>query len=259
MGRRTVIGRCDWRMRTSYEGFAHIYDELMNDIPYDAYVELLDLASAGVSGKKVLDIGCGTGLLSAMLAEKGAYVTAIDLSADMLEVAAKRAQSLSLVIDFKEQPMQRLEVDEIYDVAVISIDSLNYVIKRSDVQETFRRVYKALTAGGVLLFDVHSLVKMDEIFLEGPFVFDDRRITYIWQTAPGEEAHSIYSELAFFVRQENGSYKRFDEVHMQRSFAVTEYIDMLEEVGFKIERIFADWEDEAPEEESERIFFQVRK
>ncbi|PIC65448.1 SAM-dependent methyltransferase [Sporosarcina sp. P13] len=246
-------------MSSSYQEFAHIYDELMNDIPYDAYVELLDLASAGVIGKKVLDIGCGTGLLSAMLAKQGAHVTGIDLSANMLEVAANRAKSLGLAIDFKEQPMQRLEVDGMYDAAIISIDSLNYVINQADVEETFRRVYKALSKGGVLLFDVHSLFKMDEIFLEGPFVFDNRRITYVWQTVPGEMEHSIYSELAFFVRQENGLYRRFDEVHTQRSFAVTEYIEMLNAAGFQIERIFADWEDEPPEEESERIFFQVRK
>ncbi|AXH98952.1 class I SAM-dependent methyltransferase [Sporosarcina sp. PTS2304] len=244
---------------SSYQEFAHIYDELMNDIPYDAYVELLDLASAGISGKKVLDIGCGTGLLSAMLAKKGAQVTAIDLSADMLEVAAKRAKSLGLSIDFKDQPMQQLSVDGTYEVAVISIDSLNYVLDRQDVEETFRRVYNALERNGVLLFDVHSLFKMDEIFLEGPFVFDNQRITYIWQTEPGEEEHSIYSELAFFVSQEDGSYKRFDEIHTQRSFAVTDYVDMLDQAGFQIERIFADWEDEPPEEESERIFFQVRK
>ncbi len=246
-------------MSSSYSAFASIYDELMNDIPYDAYVELLDLASTGVSGKKVLDIGCGTGLLSAMLAKKGADVTAIDLSADMLEVASHRAQSLSLDIKFIEQPMQRLEVEDTFDAAIISIDSLNYVIEQQDVLETFRRIYGALRTGGVLLFDVHSLFKMDEIFLEGPFVFDNRSITYVWQTAPGDQQHSIYSELAFFVKQQDGSYQRFDEVHMQRSFAVPEYVHMLEQAGFQIERIFADWEDEAPEEESERIFFQVRK
>lgn len=246
-------------MSSSYSAFAPLYDELMNDIPYDAYVELLDLASAGVLGKNVLDIGCGTGLLSAMLAKKGARVTGVDLSAEMLSVAIQRANSLSLSIDFIEQPMQRLDVDGTFDAAVISIDSLNYVTKRQDVIETFRRIHSALATGGVLLFDVHSLFKMDEIFLEGPFIFDNRRIAYIWQTAPGDELHSIYSELAFFVRQEDGNYCRFDEVHMQRSFAVPEYVGMLEEVGFRIERIFADWEDEAPDEESERIFFQVRK
>ncbi|WP_153733015.1 class I SAM-dependent DNA methyltransferase [Sporosarcina obsidiansis] len=246
-------------MNSSYQEFAYIYDELMNDIPYGAYIELLDLASTGVAGKKILDIGCGTGLLSTMLAEKGATVTGVDLSADMLEVAISRATSLGLAIDFIQQPMQQLEVQETYDIAVISIDSLNYLVSQHEVEETFHRIYHSLSKGGLLMFDVHSLFKMDEIFLEGPFVFDDGHITYVWQTAPGDEEYSIHSELAFFVRQENGYYKRFDEVHTQRSFSVADYARMLDRAGFTIERIFADWEDEPPTEESERIFFQVRK
>ena len=78
----------------------------------------------------------------------------------------------------------------------------------------------ALNVGGVLLFDVHSTFKMDEIFMEGPFTFDNGRIAYIWETEEGDEPHSVYSELAFFVQNEAGLYKRFDEVHYQRTFGV---------------------------------------
>lgn len=246
-------------MSSSYEGFAYIYDELMDDVPYDTYVELLESASGPLGSLRVLDIGCGTGLLSAMMAKKGAVVTGIDLSGEMLEVASKRAASLGLDINFLEQPMQRLETDGYFDLAVISIDSLNYVTNEQEVSETFRRIHQSLYAGGRLVFDVHSLYKMDEIFLDGPFVFDDGRVSYIWETAPGEEEHSVYSELAFFVKQENGLFRRFDEIHIQRSFPVFEYVRLLENAGFQIEQIFADWEHEPPEEESERIFFQVRK
>ncbi len=42
-------------------------------------------------------------------------------------------------------------------------------------------------------------------------------------------------------------------------FPYIEYVDMLSEVGFSVERIFSDWEDLPPNFESERIFFQVRK
>jgi len=82
---------------------------------------------------------------------------------------------------------------------------------------------------------------------------------YIWETEEGEQPHSVDSELAFFIQQENGLYSRFDEVHSQRTFEVHDYVEMLMEAGFSVERIFADWEDEPPHEESERIFFQVRK
>lgn len=245
-------------MSSSYTEFAAVYDELMKDIPYDAYIDYIELASNGVKGKQILDIGCGTGILSAMLAKKGADVTGVDLSKEMLEVAQQRAKSLGLAVKFLNEAMQELEVDRLYDAAIIPIDSLNYVLQPEEVQETFRRIYQALKKDGILLFDVHSTYKTDEIFLESPFVYDDGRVAYIWQTAEADFEHSVCSELAFFVKQ-GELYRRFDEVHVQRTFPVPAYVTMLEQAGFSIERIFADWEDEPPHDESERIFFQVRK
>lgn len=246
-------------MSSHYAKFSTVYDELMMDIPYDTYVDLIELAAGELPGKKILDIGCGTGLLSAKLAKRGGEVTAVDLSADMLEVAKARANALQLPIEFIKQPMQQLTGHADIDVAVISIDSLNYVTETAEVKETFKRIYASLRPGGVLLFDVHSTFKTDVIFMESPFVYDDEKIAYIWQTEPGDAPYSVYSELAFFVKKETGDYERFDEVHVQRTFPIHDYIEMLTATGFQIERIFADWEDEAPEEESERVFFQVRK
>lgn len=193
------------------------------------------------------------------LAKIGAKVTGIDLSAEMLAVAEGRAKALSLPVQFIEQPMQQLAGFTGFDLAVIAIDSLNYLADQEDVQATFQQIYASLAVGGALVFDVHSTFKTDVIFMEGPFTFDDGRIAYIWETEEGEQPHSVDSELAFFIQEANGLYRRFDEVHSQRTFAVHDYVEMLMEAGFSVERIFADWEDEPPHEESERIFFQVRK
>ncbi len=246
-------------MNRSYSEFANVYDELMTEIPYDSYAEIIELAANGIAGKKILDIGCGTGLLSVKLTKRGGDVTGVDLSPDMLGIAKDRANALSMPITFIEQSMETLHGFSNFDVAVIAIDSLNYVIDYDDVVQTLRNVYNSLAPGGVLIFDVHSLFKTDVIFMEGPFTFDNKRISYIWETEEGDEPHSVFSELAFFVQNIEGLYKRFDEVHYQRTFSVQEYVEMLTRIGFSIERVFADWEDEPPEDESERIFFQVRK
>lgn len=243
----------------SYTEFAAVYDELMTDIPYETYVELVSIATGGLRDKRVLDIGCGTGLLSVQLAKQGADVTGIDLSSEMLAVAEKRAKALSLPVNFIQQPMQQLSDITGFDAAVIAIDSLNYLQEREEVLSTFRHIHEALIVGGTLIFDVHSTFKTDVIFMEGPFTFDDGQIAYIWETEEGEHPHSVYSELAFFVQEQNGLYRRFDEVHTQRTYPIHDYVNMLEETGFSIERIFADWEDLEPELESERIFFQVKK
>ncbi|MCM3710829.1 class I SAM-dependent DNA methyltransferase [Sporosarcina luteola] len=245
--------------KEAYTDFALVYDELMTDIPYEAYVDLISIAADGIKGKKIIDVGCGTGLLSVKLAKSGAFVTGIDLSKNMLSIAEKRSNDLSLNIEFQEKPMQEIEGSEQFDVAVIAIDSLNYLPDRESVLATFNGIHSVLKKGGVLIFDVHSIFKTDVIFMDGPFTFDNDRIAYIWHTEEGDEEHSVLSELSFFVKEESGLYRRFDERHQQRTFHVFEYVDLLREAGFTIERIFADWEDEPPHEESERIFYQVRK
>lgn len=246
-------------MSSTYAKFATVYDDLMIDIPYDQYVDIVELAVGELKDKSVLDIGCGTGVLSIKFAERGSRVTGVDISGDMLQVARETAVEQGESIEFIEQSMDQLTVNKKYDVAVIAIDSLNYVIEEEAVKATFSRVYEALNVGGVFIFDVHSLFKMDVIFLESPFTYDDGTISYMWHTEEGKHEHSIESHITFFVKQENNCYERFDEQHYQRSFAVRTYIEWLSEVGFTIERIFSDWEDEAPTRESERVFFQVRK
>ncbi|MCG7345072.1 class I SAM-dependent methyltransferase [Sporosarcina sp. ACRSL] len=245
--------------KEAYTDFASIYDELMTDIPYDHYVDLLSLATEGLKGKKIIDVGCGTGILSVKLAKAGAFVTGIDLSKSMLHIAEKRANDLSLQIEFLEKPMQKIEGTEQFDAAVIAIDSLNYLPDRESILNTFVGIHSVLKSGGVLMFDVHSTFKTNVIFMEGPFTFDNDRIAYIWHTEEGDREHSVLSELSFFVKEESGLYRRFDERHEQRTYEIHEYVELLREAGFTIERIFADWEDEPPHEESERIFFQVRK
>lgn len=125
--------------------------------------------------------------------------------------------------------------------------------------ETLKRIYASLRDGGQLFFDVHSLFKMDEIFLDGPFTYDDGELTYVWHTEPGEFEHSVYHQMTFFVQTAGDLFERFDEEHFQRTFAIGQYEQWLKEIGFTSVEISADWTDEAPHDESERIFIRAVK
>ena len=260
MGRCTATRHSTSIILSSYERFAEVYDELQTDIPYDCYVEWIKQHASSREFPNLLDIGCGTGVLGLMLANAGYKVSGIDLSEDMLAMAAERFAAAGLNVPLYCMSMHELDGFEALDTVTIAIDSLNYVVEEADVYATLERVYKALRDGGQLFFDVHSLFKMNDIFLDGPFTYDDGDISYVWHTEPGEHDHSVVHQMTFYVRdEESGLYERFDEEHNQRTFPVEQYMTWLRRIGFTDVEVTADFTDEAPEYESERIFIRAVK
>ncbi|WP_341299847.1 class I SAM-dependent methyltransferase [Lysinibacillus sp. FSL H8-0500] len=245
---------------SSYERFAYVYDELQVDIPYDRYVDWVVQNAPSNQYPTLLDIGCGTGVLSMLLAQAGYQVSGIDLSEEMLSIAAERFADAGYPAPLYCMSMDELEGFEALDVVTIAIDSLNYIVEEQAVYATLERIYHALRDGGQLFFDVHSLFKMSAIFLEGPFTYDDGDISYIWHTEPGDYEHSIIHQMTFYVRESTSDlYERFDEEHMQRTFSIEQYMTWLRAIGFSDVEVTADFHEEAPKDNSERIFIHAVK
>ncbi|GLC88530.1 class I SAM-dependent DNA methyltransferase [Lysinibacillus piscis] len=245
---------------SSYERFAHVYDALQTDIPYELYSEWVMEHAPSESFPQLLDIGCGTGTLTVAFAQMGYQVSGIDLSEEMLAIAANHFAHAGVHVPLFCMSMDKLDGFEALDVVTIAIDSLNYVMEEQAVYTTFQRIYDALRQGGQLFFDVHSLFKMDEIFLDGPFTYDDGDISYVWHTEPDEFAHSVMHQMTFYVRDEASNlYERFDEEHRQRTFPVEQYVAWLQEIGFTAIEVTADFTKQAPVDDSERIFIRAIK
>ena len=149
-----------------YEALAASYDDLTRDIPYEKYLRFFKtlLRRYGVKAATVLDLACGTGSLSVLLAKHGYEVLGIDRSEEMLTVAAEKAMELEENQPFfVAQPMQRLKIPEPVDACVCALDSINYVTKPQDVQKAFRRVYESLRPGGLFVFDINTLYKLENL------------------------------------------------------------------------------------------------
>ncbi|MCS0670874.1 class I SAM-dependent methyltransferase [Cytobacillus firmus] len=246
----------------SYGKFAYLYDRLMEDVPYDSWIKLVNEKHAefNVPGKKLLDLACGTGQLSIRLSKQGYDVTGVDLSEDMLAVAQAKAEQDGLQIPFYLQNMAELEGFSEFDIIGIFCDSLNYLETESEVKDTFMRAHAHLKRDGLFIFDVHSIYKIMQIFMNQTFAENDEEISYIWHSYQGEYPNSVEHDLSFFVlEEETGKYDRYDELHFQRTYPIDQYENWLRECGFELLNISADFEEGPPGSQAERIIFIAKK
>lgn len=241
----------------SYHQFSYVYDSLMSDVPYELWLSFVQKYVP--KGANILDVACGTGTITEMLLDSGYNVTGVDLSEEMLVVAADKFFKKGYQIPLFAQNMAELELGSKFDAIAIFCDSLNYVTSEDDIMETFKRVHQHLHDDGYFLFDVHSLYKIHHIFMNETFTVNEDDVALIWNCFEGETPDTVEHEMTFFVKNEDELFERFDELHVQRSFAVDTYVKWLGEVGFVVESVFADYGRANVEEDSDRIFFVVKK
>jgi SAM-dependent methyltransferase len=245
----------------TYNRFAYLYDQLMNDVPYERWVQFLEdvFQKYEMLQPSILDIGCGTGTLPISLAKLNYSISGVDLSEEMLSVAMAKAEIEKVNIPFFQQNMVELEGFDQLDCVTIFCDSLNYLETEDQVKQTFIRVNESLKANGLFLFDVHSPYKIEEIFGEETFFIDDAELSLVWSCTQGEHPLSVEHDLVFFMKEENRDlYERFEEYHNQRTFPINTYKSMLNQTGFEVKEIIADF-DETVDDTSERIFFIAMK
>ena len=118
----------DDTIHRSYEGFAYVYDTFMDNVPYEEWAEYVTgiLEEYGITDGLVLDLGCGTGSMTELLAEKGYDMIGVDLSADMLEIAMdKRSRKgLDRISSILQQDMREFELYGTVRAIVCICDSI---------------------------------------------------------------------------------------------------------------------------------------
>lgn len=243
----------------AYVHLAAVYDQLMADTPYDRWLSWAEeFWEKHGRPQSIIDLGCGTGSIAIPLANKGYKVTGIDLSAEMLSIAYEKMKQAHAEVIWVEQDMRELQLPSA-DTVISFCDSLSYLVEESDVQRTFQRVYEHLHPGGTFLFDVHSPYKILHVFGENTFTLLEEEVSYIWQCFCDPLRVEVEHQLTFFLRQPNGLYDRVEEDHVQRAYQPLQMIKWLREAGFVDILLTADFRNQPPHEQSERLFFSARR
>jgi ubiquinone/menaquinone biosynthesis C-methylase UbiE len=215
-----------------YGEFARVYDTLMDDVDYDAWARHYLHLIAPCAPKRICECACGTGSLSVRFAREGLAVTGVDLSEEMLRVAQEKARAFGVKAAFIHQDMCRLALPGRVDAVLATCDGVNYLTRDGQAGAFFKSAYQALRPGGMLAFDVSSRAKLSGTLGDAFFGEDREEITYLWQNAWNEEKQCVRMDIAFFLREADGRYRRFDETHVQRAYGEDELTGLLEQAGF---------------------------
>jgi len=240
---------------SAYGAFASLYDQLMDDFDYPAwakyYLELI--ARMGVKPKTLCDCACGTGSLTVQFAARALRVTGVDISGEMLEIAAQKARKSGVQAMFVRQDMTRISLPRPVDALVCGCDGVNYLLTDERVGEFFRSARDAIKLGGVLAFDISSAYKLEKVLGNGFFGEERDDVAYLWSNKWDEQKQTVQMDLTFFSREESGLYRRFTENHVQRAHNPERLAQMLTENGFGNIRIYGDRTFDAPAAEEMRI------
>lgn len=240
---------------SAYGAFAELYDRLMDDFDYPKwaayYLELI--GRFGVRPKTLCDCACGTGALTVQFAARGMRVTGVDLSAQMLEIAAQKARREGVQAMFVRQDMSMLKLPRAVDALVCGCDGVNYLTSQERVARFFESAHAAIRPGGVLAFDLSSAYKLEKVLGNGFFGEERDDVAYLWSNAWDSQRRTVQMDLTFFARQENGLYRRFTERHTQCAHDPEQLSAQLEACGFEQIHIYGDQNFDAPKADEMRI------
>ncbi len=243
----------------AYETLADSYDRLTNDVDYEAtvafYMEILKREKA--RPRTVVDLACGTGSVTEILARMGYPVLGVDMSEEMLTVAAMKTYDLQPRPMFACQYLQELRLPKAVDMAVCALDSLDYILNPDDCKEAIRRIYKALNPGGIFIFDVNTPEKLramdDQVFLD-----EDDDVYCVWRGEFDEETNICSYGMDLFQREGDVWHRSFEE-HREYAYSQQQLVGFLKDAGFTGIEVYADREFVAPRPGEQRIYFKARK
>lgn len=247
------------RRMSSYKSFASVYDLLTSNIPYlkrgEYFFEIL--CRRGKSTGILVDLACGTGSLSEVMAGFGYDVIGIDSSYEMLgEAMTKRANS-NLPILYLCQDMRDIDLYGTMDVCICALDSVNHLVQPADVQAAFNRVSLFLHPDGLFIFDVNTPYKHEKVLANNTFVYDYDEVYCAWQnTNMGDNSTEICLDL--FFKDEDNTYYRETEIFSERAYSHAEILAFLGKANLLLVDFFEADTFNKPTKKSERIVYVAK-
>lgn len=231
-------------MNDLYAAVARFYDEINADIDYERWADFLAarMEEASLPVREVLDLACGTGSMTLPLARRGYDMIGVDLSPDMLNVARTRAEREAKGADilFLCQNMCEFELFGTVQAAVCCLDSVNHLTKVEELRKTLSLLHNYLEPNGLLIFDVNTHRKFEEIYGNQVYAFDFSAGFAVWQNEYHPRGRVCDFDITLFLAEGDGRYVRRNEWQRERYYPTVSLVRYLREAGFSQPTLYDD-------------------
>lgn len=252
-------------MGRGYGRFAKHYDLLTGNVSYkergEYFHRLIERFGNGSKNPILLDLGCGTGSLSEVMAGLGYDVIGVDISEEMLTEALNKKYASGLNIQYLCQDMRRLDMYGTVDVTLSALDSVNHLSGIEDVKAAFSKVSLFSNPGGLFIFDLNTPYKHREILGFNTFFMDTPSVSCVWQNCYMMQGknNGVVIRLDFFEPCSDGRYERYTEEFPEFAYELEDIKSLLAETGFEVLAVYGEDTEEPPEEDTLRINIVARK
>ena len=217
----------------AYELLAPFYDLYTHDYGHDEWLANIEAIALehGLSGRRLLDVGCGTGKSFLPMLARGYDVTACDISPGMVE-RARETEADVFVADARDLP----DVGP-FDVAIALDDALNYVLSDDELGMVFEGIARNLRPGGIFVFDLNSLLTYRQFFTRD-MASEVGSAFFCWRGQERPEdlvAGSLASSVIEVFSSEGGEcWRRYSSRHVQRHHPPAVVERLLADAGFEL-------------------------
>lgn len=241
----------------AYTSFAAVYDTFMDNIPYEEWGEYLKslLQEYGVYDGLVLELGCGTGNMTEILAASGYDMIGVDNAEEMLEIAMEKRTESEFDILYLQQDMRSFELYGTVKAVVCICDSINYILEEEELEKVFRLVNNYLDPGGMFIFDFNTIYKYREILGDQTIAENREECSFIWDNYYYEEERINEYELSLFIREAHSDlYRKYQETHFQKAYDLETIKRLVTQSGLEYIMAYDAFTREVPTKTSERIY-----
>lgn len=243
----------------SYDALGVVYDQDSHLEVTGGFYRTIKPLLRSLTGRRVLDLGCGSGLLTVRLASRGCRVLGIDSSRQMLKVARARCRIFGSQVRFSLADLRSFDSRASAAGAFACGDVINHFQSEHRLASFFKNVSRHLERGGIFVFDALNRWCFENYWADHTYHFEGEHGDIVMECSWDSSRGIGTAAMTVYEENSRGLYKRRFFTLRERLFETPKIDELLKRAGFS-KVLFVDWSpwtDQHEEKSNDRTLWTV--